>query len=78
MKTARALLLLSSCVLVASCFSPSPLGPPRGYERDEVACVDGDDNDFDRLIDCRDPDCLMGGFCAERTSLDPDPHPEDT
>lgn len=41
--------------------------PPRGgYERDEIACADGRDNDQDGRIDCEDSDCLMGGFCGEQ------------
>ena len=40
-------------------------GPVAGYETDEVSCSNGRDDDLDGLTDCRDPDCIMRGFCAE-------------
>ncbi len=30
-----------------------------GYENNEDACRDGEDNDGDRRIDCEDPDCML-------------------
>ncbi len=45
--------------------------PPAGYERDEIACSDGRDNDLDGRIDCQDTDCLMGGFCGEQVPDEP-------
>ncbi|MFA6603424.1 MAG: hypothetical protein WCT10_01125 [Patescibacteria group bacterium] len=34
----------------------------------ECQCFNGEDDDLDRLIDCRDPDCV-GAFCEEKGSL---------
>jgi hypothetical protein len=44
---------------------------PGGYERDELACSNGRDDDQDGRIDCQDTDCLMGGHCGEQIPLLP-------
>jgi hypothetical protein len=76
MRARRAHFVLLWALLVAlapGCFSLDRDGdgfidepPPGGYERDELACADGRDNDQDRRVDCQDSDCLMGGFCGEQ------------
>src|SRR5690606_34288615 len=81
----RLWLALSIGALVPGCFSLDADGdglidlPPRsGEERDEIACADGRDNDYDGRIDCDDTDCIMRGFCGERIPLVPVMEPENT
>ncbi len=49
-----------------SCYV-SPKFPVLGYENNEAACQDGQDNDKDSLIDCDDPDCItLSTRCGQR------------
>ncbi len=63
---------------LASC-GDAPTLPVYGYEVDEFACQDGEDNDFDGLIDCRDPECLVFSvLCGEVIPDDDVSRPEDS
>jgi hypothetical protein len=79
--TVRGLLASLACTLavgLGACFVPVPEGPPAGYERTYEGCRNRFDDDADRLVDCRDPDCIRQGFCNRRVSLVPSPEPENT
>ncbi|MFO0713133.1 MAG: hypothetical protein U0353_24975 [Sandaracinus sp.] len=78
-KALLATLCVAVTVALGACFVPVPEGPPAGYERDVYACGNRFDDDGDRLVDCRDPDCIRQGFCNQRISpLGHQPEPEDT
>ena len=49
-----------------------------GYETDSVTCYDDIDNDFDGMIDCRDPDCIARSFCSKVIPMSPVDEPENT
>ncbi len=52
--------------LGAACGYREPLQPIFGYENDDLSCSDHYDNDNDCLVDCEDPDCLVGStICGE-------------
>jgi len=52
--------------LGAACGYRMPVSPVFGYESDDLSCSDHADNDNDCLIDCEDPDCLVGStICGE-------------
>lgn len=77
LRWATPLLALAS-LAYGGCFSLDSDGdgiidvpPPGGYERDELACSNGRDDDQDGRIDCQDTDCLMGGHCGEQIPLLP-------
>ena len=60
-----ALPLLGAWVLGVACYE-EPLLPVFGYETDDIACSDHQDNDADCLVDCEDPDCLeLSTLCGE-------------
>ncbi len=75
-----AAMLWSSAASIAlvGCFTPVPEGPPPGYERTWEACHNRFDDDGDRLVDCRDPDCIRQGFCNRRVPIVPYLEPENT
>jgi len=58
---ARCPLILSLCALV---FCACP-GEQKLFETGEM-CWDSKDNDFDGLVDCKDPDCSQMGICKLR------------
>ena len=52
--------------ILCGCEYVIPDRPVYGYERDDVACSDGWDNDRDGLSDCDDPDCFYDSIhCGE-------------
>ncbi|MEQ8979775.1 MAG: hypothetical protein RL846_17690, partial [Deltaproteobacteria bacterium] len=64
--------LVAALLLVAACRYEKPLSPVLGYERDDIACSDGIDNDRDGLTDCDDGDCLeVAGHCGDIIPLAP-------
>ncbi len=71
-------LLVSFSLVLSACFVPVPEGPPGGYERTLEACTNRFDDDGDRLVDCRDDDCIRQGFCNRRVPLVPFLEPENT
>jgi hypothetical protein len=72
----RALAFGALCL--SACFVPVSEGPPAGYERTYEGCRNRFDDDGDRLVDCRDPDCIRQGFCNRRVPLVPTREPENT
>ena len=46
-----------AAVCVRSCYERPPK-PVLGYENDEVACIDGRDNDKDGVTESADQDCV--------------------
>lgn len=71
-------LLVSFALVLSACFTPVSEGPPVGYERTLDACTNRFDDDGDRLLDCRDPDCIRQGFCNRRIPVVPFLEPENT
>jgi hypothetical protein len=69
---------LALALAYGGCFVPVAEGPPRGYEDDEEGCSNRFDDDGDRLVDCRDDDCIGRGFCRQRIPLAEVLEPENT
>ncbi|MBV1861599.1 MAG: hypothetical protein KUG77_24485, partial [Nannocystaceae bacterium] len=53
-QVARFLALAGLAVVGLTSCGQAPTLPVYGYEIDEFACQDGEDNDFDGLIDCHE------------------------
>ena len=73
----RTALSLLVCAGLADCWNP-PAQPVLGYESNDEACTDSNDNDRDGLVDCEDDDCLQfSAVCGERIPVLPSRTPED-
>ena len=72
------LLSFTSALAIGACYE-MPDSPVFGYELDDVSCRDFIDNDYDGLVDCRDPDCLQFSYlCGEDVPEPPVDEPENT
>ncbi|MCS6856650.1 MAG: hypothetical protein NZM37_02965 [Sandaracinaceae bacterium] len=70
--------IVSISLLLFGCFELTPLGPVPENERSLEACRNGYDDDGDRLVDCRDPDCIRQGLCSRRVPIVPNLELENT
>ena len=69
---------LALATLALAACGVAPTQPLYGYESDLDSCQDGQDNDFDGLIDCRDPECFVySTLCGELVPDDGHVEPED-
>ena len=72
-------LTLAALLMSVGCFELDRVnGPVLGYESDPEACNDGEDNDRDGMIDCRDSSCIGAGLCGVIIVEGARPEPENT